>query len=206
MSEHAHAERWRGVMARFAADSAIIEAARTLSGRGYRDFDAFVPRPIEALEDIIAPQRSTLPRTVFILAVLGTVGAFGLQWFCNGWLYPLNVGGRPVLSIPAFIPITFELMVLCGSLTAFFGVLWRLGLPRLVHPAFDVPDFSTVSIDQFWLYVSASDPRFDIDDVRSIMQASGCVTCSVVHEPGDELPATKPEPGPASPTTEGGPA
>lgn len=165
----------RGLVAPFADADAIVQAARALRGEGYRELDAFVPRPVEELEDVIAPARSTLPRVVLLGSVIGALSGIGVQWFCNAWDYPLNVGGRSLFSLPAFIPITFEATVLFGSLTAFFAVMIRMGLPRLYHPLFEIPGFERVSIDQFWLFVSASDPKFQAGPVESLLRDHGAL-------------------------------
>jgi hypothetical protein len=169
-------EPFRGVVAEFGSDHAIVAAARTLIEAGYRQIDAFVPRPIEELSDLITPQRSTLPRTIFFGGLFGAIAGLGTEWFCNTWDSPLNVGGRPAFSLPAFIPIMFEVTVLFGSLTAFFGVLWRMRLPRLADPIFEVPNFESASIDRFWLYVSADDPRWRAQELEQTLAAHDCVS------------------------------
>jgi hypothetical protein len=165
-----------GVLAEFDSDHAIVAAAEALRERGYRDLDAFTPRPIEALQDAIAPGRSTLPRTVFIAGACGAAVGLGTQWFCNAWDLPLNVGGRLPFSLPAFIPITFELMVLFAALAAFFGALYRAGLPHLTHPVFDVAAFARASDDRFWLFVSANDPSYRDHETEQLLHQLGCVT------------------------------
>lgn len=188
----------RGLLAPFASSQAITEAARALHAQGYRTLDAFVPRPVEALEEVIAPERSSLPRPVLIAAVLGALTGLGVQWFCNAWDYPLNVGGRPPFSLPAFIPIMFEAMVLFGALTAFFGVLYRMGLPRLYHPVFEVPGFERASIDQFWLYIAANDPQFQAGPVESLLREHGALsvhwTPPAAAAPASQAPGAQPEP------------
>src|SRR5262245_45533815 len=131
MSEvRSESARPKVLLAEFASESAIVEAARALRERGYHALDAITPRPIEALQDLLAPVRSSLPRTVWVSGLAGAITGLGVQWFCNAWDYPINVGGRPPFSAPAFIPITFEIAVLFAALAAFFGVLHRMRLPR----------------------------------------------------------------------------
>lgn len=165
----------RGFIAEFDDASAITEATRALHAHGYRELDAFVPRPVEALEELIVPTRSSLPRTVLIASVIGAITGLGVQWFCNAWDYPLNVGGRPAFSLPAFIPITFESTVLFGAVTAFFAVLKRMGLPRLYHPLFEVPGFERASIDRFWLLVAEQDPQFEPVALESTLREHGAL-------------------------------
>jgi hypothetical protein len=169
------ARELHGWLAPFASDQSIVAAARALHERGLRDLDAFLPRPIEALEELIAPQRSSLPRPVLVATIVGALSGLGLQWFCNSWDLPLNVGGRPPFSLPAFIPITFELSVLFGAVTAFFGVMRRMGLPHLSHPVFEAEGFERASIDQFWLYVSANDQRFEAEPIAQLLREHGAL-------------------------------
>lgn len=170
------------MLAEFASEEDIVTAARALHERGYVELDALTPRPVEPLQELIAPVRSTLPRTVFIAGVLGIVTALVTQWFCNAYDYPINVGGRPPFSLPAFIPITFEIMVLFAGVTAFFGVLHRMRLPRLSHPVFDAPGIEGASIDRFWLVVSALDPKFKPDETERLLADLGGERIALVAE------------------------
>jgi hypothetical protein len=174
------ADYTRGALAEFGSEQAIIAAARALQERGYACIDAITPRPLEPLQELIVPARSTLPRLVFIAGLVGAATALGVEWWCNAWDYPLNTGGRPPFSLPAFIPITFEIMVLGASLMAFFGVLWRMRLPRLAAPLFEAPGFESASIDRFWLLVSADEPRFDPDTVRDVLLELGAEQVAMV--------------------------
>ena len=150
-----------GLIAEFSSAGALVRAAGALRELGYVELDAITPRPIEALDEVLSLPRSSLPRSVFVAGVLGIATALAVQWYCNSFDYPLNVGGRPPFSLPAFIPITFEIMVLFAALTAFFAVLHRMHLPRLAHPVFDTPGIEGASIDRFFLVVSERDPKFD---------------------------------------------
>jgi len=192
MHKPSTAEPWAGILAAFVTDAAIIAAVRDLQARGCYELDAFGPRPLEELEELIAPQRSQLPRSVLLGALFGTLTGFGVQWFCNAWDLPLNVGGRPAFSLPACIPIAFEITILFGALTVFFGVLWRMQLPHLTHPVFDTLEFESASIDQFWLYVAAHTPEFRADEVEQMLREHGCVSVHWTHsgrEPEREPPA-----------------
>jgi len=176
----------RGVLAEFATEGELVEAVRTLRDRGYTNLDAITPRPIDEIQELIAPERSDLPRYVFIAGVIGAVTAFGVQWWCNAVDYPINVGGRPPFSLPAFIPIAFEIMVLFASLAAFFGVMIRMHLPRLAAPLFDAPGFERAS---------EYDPKFDPEQLPEMLFALGAEQIAIVPEP----PPPAPEPGISEP-------
>ncbi|HKP60533.1 MAG TPA: DUF3341 domain-containing protein [Polyangiales bacterium] len=177
MAEH---PKGSAMLAEFSTEQAIVAATRALRERGYSALDTVTPRPIEELQQLIAPERSTLPRTVFIAGLLGAITGLGVQWFCNTWDYPLNVGGRPAFSLPAFIPITFEIMVLFAGLAAFFGVLHRMHLPRLAHPQFDAPGIESASIDRFWLVVE--DTGFDRQETERLLVELGGERVATVAE------------------------
>jgi hypothetical protein len=185
----------RGVLAEFATEGELVEAVRTLRDRGYTNLDAITPRPIDEIQELIASERSDLPRYVFIAGVIGAVTAFGVQWWCNAVDYPINVGGRPPFSLPAFIPIAFEIMVLFASLAAFFGVMIRMQLPRLAAPLFDAPGFERATIDRFWVLVSEYDPKFDPEQLPEMLFALGAEQIAIVPEP----PPPAPEPGISEP-------
>lgn len=173
----------RGALAEFESEAAIVAAVRALRERGYSDLDTITPRPVEALQELIAPVRSTLPRYVFMAGLSGAVTALAVEWWCNTYDYPINVGGRPAFSLPAFIPIAFEIMVLFAAATAFFGVLFAMRLPRLAAPIFDAPGIERASIDRFWLLVSADDPKFEPGAVAALLRSLGGDSVAIVPEP-----------------------
>jgi hypothetical protein len=150
-----------GLAAEFTRADALEHAAAELVRRGYRELDAFTPRALPELDEILGLRRSLLDWAVAPFAFAAAGGAFWLQAWCNAVDYPLNVGGRPELATPAFIPITFELGVLATGLSSLLLLLWRIGLPRLAHPLFAVDGFERATVDRYWLAIDASDPYLD---------------------------------------------
>jgi hypothetical protein len=163
----------RGLLAEFADADALCAAAREVGALGYVDVDAFTPRPVEELDDILELPRPRINWASFTIGIGMAALGFAFQWFCNAWSYPLNVGGRPAFAIPAFIPITFESGVLFASFTSFFGVFIICGLPRLYHPLFDVPGFERATHDRYFLAVGSRDPRFDASLTRGDLERLG---------------------------------
>ena len=195
------ANSWRddsGLIAEFSSPGALVRAAGVLRDLGYRELDALTPRPIEALDEVLGLTRSDLPRSVFIAGLCGIATALGVQWYCNALDYPINVGGRPPFSLPAFIPITFEIMVLFAALTAFFGVLRRMRLPRLAHPVFAAPGIEAASIDRFFLVVSERDPQFNPEQAAHALRALSPeqIVRFPSGEPVEPPPAAPAEPNP----------
>jgi Protein of unknown function (DUF3341) len=150
-----------GVLGEFRTPEAMVAAIVGLRDRGYRKLDAFSPYPVHGAEEAAGMRRSPLDWIVFPLGLLGAGVAYLLQWYCNAYDYPLNVGGRPPHSAPAFLLITFEMGVLSAAVGGFITYLALTGLPELWSPVFEVEGFDSASIDRFWVAVDARDPGFN---------------------------------------------
>jgi hypothetical protein len=150
-----------GLMAEFLTARDILDATHHARQAGYRDMDAYTPYPVDGLAAELGMRKSPIPLVVLIGGLVGAAAGFFMQYYCAAIHYPLNVGGRPYNSWPVFIPITFELLILAGSLAAFLGMMLLSGLPRPHHPVFNVPQFARSSQDRFFLCIEATDPQFD---------------------------------------------
>jgi hypothetical protein len=157
-------------MAAFDQPEPLIDAARRAHSAGYRHMDAYVPMPVEGLAEAIGFHSNAVPRLVFLGGLLGAAGGFGLMWWISVIAYPHNVAGRPLNSWPAYIPITFECMVLIACFTAVIGMLALNGLPRPHHPVFSVPLFERASRDLFFLCIESTDPNFDPESTRDFLE------------------------------------
>jgi Protein of unknown function (DUF3341) len=149
------------IMAEFESPEQVLEATRGAYGQGYRMMEAYTPFPVEGLAEALAFHHSRVPAIVFSGGVLGGLTGYFMQWYTAVIDYPINVGGRPLHSWPAFIPITFEMTVLGAALAAVLGMLALNGLPRPHHPVFNVPEFALASNNRFFLSIQARDPLFD---------------------------------------------
>lgn len=150
-----------GLMAEFDYPEQLLVAARRARDEGYRNMDAYAPMPVEGLADAIGFRTSWVERMVLVAGLLGAAGGFTLCWWMTVVAYPHNIAGRPLNSWPAYIPITFECMVLLACLTAVVGMLALNGLPQPYHPVFNVPEFTRASRDRFFLCIESADPKFD---------------------------------------------
>jgi Protein of unknown function (DUF3341) len=165
-----------GILGSFATPDALLRAVRDLRRRGYHRLDAFTPYPVKGLEQALGLSRSPLPKIVFPVAMAGAGLAYLVQLWCNGYDYPINVGGRPLDSVPAFIPITFESAVLVSSLAGVFVFLLLTSLPWLHAPVDDVEGFERASIDRFWVAVDDRDPRFSAVDLERELRDLGALS------------------------------
>jgi Protein of unknown function (DUF3341) len=158
-----------GLVAEFVTHEQLVSAAERAYQHGFRKIDAYSPFPVEGLAEALG-KKNRLPLLVLCGGILGGVGGYYMEWYANVVSYPLNVGGRPLHSWPAFIPITFELSVLSAALVAFVFSLALSGLPKPYHPLFNLPEFERASQDRFFLCIEADDPRFDRVATRQFLE------------------------------------
>ena len=159
-----------GLIAEFETAEQILEATRRARERGYRRMDAYTPYPVEGLATELGLERTRVPMVVLIGGLVGAAAGYFMQYWAMAIDYPLNVGGKPYNSWPAFIPITFELMVLVAAFAAILGMFFLNGLPQPYHPVFNVPRFARASQDRFFLCIEATDPRFDPVLTRTFLE------------------------------------
>jgi hypothetical protein len=167
------APRIYGLMAEFEHATALVEAAERTHAEGYKRVDAYSPFPIEELHHALGSPPSKLPLIVLIGGITGCLGGFFLQYWASAIAYPINVGGRPLNSWPAFIPVTFECTILVAALSAVLGMLALNGLPMPYHPVFNVDRFALASRSRFFLCIEAADRQFDLERTRQFLESLG---------------------------------
>ncbi len=159
-----------GLMAEFDNPTSLVTACKAAYAEGYRKMDAYTPYPLEEAAEAIGFHKNRVALLVLIGGCLGGLTGFLFQCWVNYFDYPLNVGGRPLISWPSFIIVTFELTILFAGLTAVIGMFALNGLPQPYHPVFNNPRFSQASKDRFFLCIEAADPGFDRVRTESFMQ------------------------------------
>lgn len=162
-----------GLMAEFDNPTDAVAAARRVHEEGYKRIDAFSPYPVEELSEAIGVHRTPMSLIVLIGGLLGGTLGYLMQYYILVIDYPLNVGGKPPHSWPAFIPITFEMTVLGAGLFAVFGMLALNGLPEPYHPVFNAPNFALASRDRFFVLIESADPKFDRERTAEFLRSLG---------------------------------
>jgi hypothetical protein len=171
-----------GYLAKFSSPEKLVEAAKKVTQAGYRRIDAHTPFPIEGLDEALKLKSSPLPFVILGGGILGALGGFLMQYYATVIAYPLNIGGRPLNSWPAYIPITFELTILLAAGAGVLGLFLVTGFPQPYHPVFNVEDFQQHGAqDSFYLSVEARDPKFDLAGTRKFLEDLGADPVSEIE-------------------------
>jgi len=182
-----------GLSAEFDNPAQILQAAERVREAGYSLWDCHTPFPVHGLDAAMGIKRTILPVLVFMGGLTGATLALVLQIFTNGtslsiwalvWVtgYPFLISGKPLWSIPAFIPVMFELTVLLSALTAAFGMFLLNGLPRHWHPLFTNRRFLRASDDRFFISIDARDPNFLRTRTEALLKSLGARTVEAIEE------------------------
>lgn len=174
-----------GVVAEFEHPDTLVAAAEKLRDAGYTRWDTYTPFPIHGMDQAMGIRYTVLPWLVFAGGLTGTIIAILMQWYMNGsrWAefaigwpfagYEYPISGKPYFSLPANIPIAFELTVLLAAFTAFFGMLALNRLLQWYNPMFKIERFRRVTDDRFFVSIDANDPKFDASGVVTQLRGLG---------------------------------
>ena len=169
-----------GLSAEFAAKEQIVAATRRAYAEGYRKMDDYSPFPIEELPEALGRGDTAVPLITLMGGTIFGLGGFFMEWISMAKLYPLNVGGRPFVSWPSFIPVTFEMTILGGALSATIGMIMLNRLPQPYHPVFNAPNFARASQDRFFLCIECADPKFDLTMTGDFLRRLNPISVSEV--------------------------
>lgn len=171
-----------GIVAEFDSAGSLLNAASKLADQGYTKFDAHSPFPIHGMDDAMKLGQSKLPLIVFVCGLTGCLAGLGLQAWIHVIDYPLVIGGKPFFSLPAFIPVTFELTVLLSAFGTVFGMFALNKLPMPHHPVFNHSRFHEVTNDAFFISVEAKDPKYDAGRTKDFLSQLGGKNVEVVND------------------------
>lgn len=171
-----------GLLAQFDGPEPLKAAAAKVRDAGFRRWDVHSPLPVHGIERAMGMRSTFLPWLVLAAGVGGAVVALLLQWWTNAFDYPIVTSGKPYFSLPANIPVTFELIVLFSGLVAFGGTLVLNLLPRFGHPLFNSERFRRVTTDGFFISIDAADAKFDEAAVRELLESAGATAVELLHD------------------------
>ena len=176
------AGRVLGLLAEFARADQLRDGARHAREEGFTVMEAYSPMPVEGLAEIVHTRGTHVPFWMLLGAIGGGGFTYWLEWYSAAVDYPINVGGRPPFSWPAFIPPALEMTILWAVLLGVAALLVGSRLPRLHHPLFDVRVFERASSDRFFLLLRSQDPQFDLERTHAFLSALSPLTISEVRE------------------------
>jgi len=169
------------LVAEFPNPEPMLAATKALREEGWQ-VELYTPFPVKGMKEALGFQERTVPHAFVIGGVAGAVSGFLIQAYAN-WAYPLDIGGRPLIAMPAFMLIVFELMVLGSVLTGLATMFVKNRLPRLHYPLFDAKRFHLASDDRF--FISLLLDGCDESEARAAIERMGPAS---VEKVGGELP------------------
>jgi hypothetical protein len=160
-----------GLLAEFNTPGELVQATEAAHAAGYRRMECYTPYPVEEAAVALRFHKNRVPLVTLLGGLMGVTTAFLMETWIAVWSYPLNIGGRPLFSWPAFIIPAYEWTILFAGLSAAFGMCALNGLPQLYHPLFNAPNFRQgATTDKFCLCLEATDPRFSIMETRALLE------------------------------------
>lgn len=187
-----HTPKFVGWMAEFAEEDALLSAARKVRDAGYTKTDAYTPFPVHGIDEALGIKPTILPWIVLVCGATGTTVALVMQIWMNAVDYPYIISGKPFISLPAFIPVAFELTILFSAFSTVIGMLALNRLVQFNRPMFSVPKFDRATDDRFFLVVRSDDRYFNKESVKELLASGTPETLDEVYE--DPTPAAIPRP------------
>jgi hypothetical protein len=161
------------LMGWFETPAELYKACEALRDGGYQRFDAHTPFPVHGLEHAMGLRPSRLPWFVLGGGLFGLASSVLLAWYTQAVDYPQNISGKEAFSFQAYVPVFFELTVLCAAFACFFGMWTMNRLPRFFHPTQTHPSFHRATDDAFFISVEAADPKFDRAATKRLLTSLG---------------------------------
>ena len=160
----------------------LVAAAKKVRDAGWRRWDCHTPYPVHGLDKAMGLRDSLIPFITIPAGIAGLILAKTMQWWMSEFDYPLMVGGKPLFSLPAFVPVTFELFVLLAAVMTFVGLLAACRLGRWRSPLHDAGLMVDVTSSRYLLYLDAADPNFSKDGARGLLGETNCPDIRTIEE------------------------
>jgi hypothetical protein len=161
-----------GLLAQYENPHDVYVACEKVRDAGYEQWDSCTPFPVHGLDKAMGCKPSKVPWIVLVVGLSGSTFMLWFESFAMGNLYPMIVGGKPLFSLPAFVPVWYEITVLSSCIAAFLGNWILSGLPQPNHPAFNSKAFERVTDDKFFIMIESADPKFNLEETRSLLAST----------------------------------
>lgn len=171
-----------GIFVEFEDVNDLRSAAEKVRDAGYTKWDCHSPFPIHGMDGAMGIKPTILPWLVLGAGITGAIVATVMQWWMNAVDYPTIISGKPFFSLPANIPVIFELTILFSALTTVGGLFLLNGLPLHYHPLFSSERFARATDDRFFLVIEACDPKFNLDQTRQLLESFGGAAVETVED------------------------
>lgn len=171
-----------GILAEFDSPKSLMHVAEKIRDQGYTKWDTYSPFPIHGMDKAMGLKESMLGLIVFIGGALGLSAGFALQTWVSTSAYKIIVSGKPLFSFQAFIPVTFEVMVLFSAFATVFGMFFLNRLPQHYHPLFNSKKFSTATSHGFFVAIEEIDPKYNKEEVENLLKQNGAIHLEIVEE------------------------
>lgn len=158
-----------GMAAIFHDEHQVVKAAARVRESGFTKFDAISPYPVHGMEEACGIKRSWIPYVTFVAGLTGCGLAWLMEWWISAVNWPLNIGGKPYHSFPAFVPIMFELTVLIGALSSVAALFYACGIPKVNPPVID----PALTSHKFAIFIPSDDTGYSEQKVEALFRELG---------------------------------
>lgn len=171
-------KRISGVAGIFLTENKVVNAAYKVREAGYTKLEAISPYPIHAMEEACAIKRSPIPYVTFVAGLMGLLAAVALTYYTSVIDWPINIGGKPLFSLPAFVPIIFELTILFAALSSVGAFLYLCGMPAVGVPPID----KDLTCNKFAIFIPDTDKNYNYENLDRMLKELGAVEVKKVAE------------------------
>lgn len=174
--------RVAGLLAQYDSPASVMHAAEAVRDAGYTKWDVHTPFPVHGMDGAMGLKPTPVGWISLCGGITGGSLAILMQWYMNGYDYPLNIGGKPAFTIQAFVPVTFELTILLTAFATLFGMLGLNRLPQLYHWAFGSKTFERVTDDRFYITIEVEDPKYNAEKTKALLEKTHPLSLEAVEE------------------------
>jgi mono/diheme cytochrome c family protein len=176
-----------GVTALFNNPDAIISGAHKIADSGFTKWDVNSPYPLHGIDKAMKMKPSTLGFVTLVFGLTGVAVALFFMWWTMSVDYPMIIGGKPYFSLPAFIPVTFEVTVIMATVSSVVAMFaFFFGLPRNAHALHDTEYMKKVSRDHFVIVIESDDPKFDERSTLELLKSLNPISTEIIYYPEKE--------------------